>query len=85
MFREHGDQLRRNVDDPLGPELRSHECGAAGLPLQLVMDGHGSAQEVDVTDLQSGCFAQTQPGERADGDERLEPRRCDVECEPDLL
>ena len=48
-------QLRRDVDDPLRPELRRDELGRrVGLPLHLVTDGKGAAEEVDVPEPEAG-------------------------------
>jgi hypothetical protein len=74
------DVLRQQFEQPVG-EVHDALTSVLGRPnldgadtcaLDLPSDIEGSAQEIDVADLQSGGFAKPESGERCQGDEGAE-------------
>ena len=86
VFGEHVDEAVGEVDDALRAVLRRPYVDRSAVDaLHLAGDLERLAEEVDVAELDPGGLTQPQAGERAEGDERLEPFVGHGHELPDLL
>jgi hypothetical protein len=83
---EHVDEAVGEVDDAFWAGLRHADVDHSAVDaLDLTGDLERLAEEVDVAELDAGGFTESETGERAEGDERLEPFVRHGHELPDLL